>query len=127
MPIDFSCNHCGKKLRVPDDFAGKKAKCPQCQEVVSIPAADAPDPFAGAPSDPLGGGGEPNPFEGIGSPDTPQQSSPFEGIGASDTPQKPTPQSAQNPYSSPQASSSKPAAGAVDGPVQNVAVEFGDV
>lgn len=36
MPITFSCG-CGKVLRVPDAHAGKKAKCPGCGSLTSIP------------------------------------------------------------------------------------------
>ena len=39
MPITFSCS-CGKTLRVNDDLAGKRARCPACQAAVTIPAAD---------------------------------------------------------------------------------------
>lgn len=35
--IAFSCPGCQKKYRVPDDFAGKKAKCKQCQAPMEIP------------------------------------------------------------------------------------------
>jgi membrane associated rhomboid family serine protease len=35
--IRFSCP-CGKKIKVPIKFAGKKGKCPKCGEVVRIPA-----------------------------------------------------------------------------------------
>ncbi|MGE3804411.1 MAG: hypothetical protein AB7K24_07045, partial [Gemmataceae bacterium] len=37
MSIAFSCTSCGKSFRVPDDMAGKKGKCPQCQTVFRIP------------------------------------------------------------------------------------------
>src|SRR5262249_55207946 len=40
MSIFFSCNSCDNKLRVSDDKAGKKAKCPRCGEVVTIPDSD---------------------------------------------------------------------------------------
>ncbi len=30
MPIDSTCSGCGKMLRVADDFAGRKARCPIC-------------------------------------------------------------------------------------------------
>ncbi|MDX1924935.1 MAG: TIGR00266 family protein [Pirellulaceae bacterium] len=35
--IVFNCPACQKKYRVPDDFAGKKAKCKQCQGTMEIP------------------------------------------------------------------------------------------
>jgi hypothetical protein len=41
MPIEISCTSCSKRLRVPDNAAGKRVKCPQCQTVLSVPAAGA--------------------------------------------------------------------------------------
>ncbi len=38
MSISFSCLHCGKGISVRDEFAGKRGKCPGCQQVVVIPA-----------------------------------------------------------------------------------------
>ena len=38
MPIEISCNSCSKRLRVPDNAAGKRVKCPGCQTVLSVPA-----------------------------------------------------------------------------------------
>jgi serine/threonine protein kinase len=35
--IAFACPSCQKKLSVKDELAGKKAKCPGCSKVVSIP------------------------------------------------------------------------------------------
>lgn len=55
MAITFQCT-CGRTLRVNDNLAGKKARCPQCQGVVVIPQAEDPgfeviedDPPAPAP------------------------------------------------------------------------------
>jgi LSD1 subclass zinc finger protein len=39
MPIEIACTSCSKKLRVPDNAAGKRVKCPQCQTVLAVPAA----------------------------------------------------------------------------------------
>lgn len=38
MPITFSCS-CGKNLRVGDEHAGKRVKCPSCGKAVAVPAA----------------------------------------------------------------------------------------
>jgi hypothetical protein len=38
MPITFSCP-CGKTLKVKDDLAGERIKCPACGEVQAVPAA----------------------------------------------------------------------------------------
>jgi len=40
VTIEIQCPACHRKLRVPEKFAGKRAKCPGCKEVVEIPAAD---------------------------------------------------------------------------------------
>jgi serine/threonine protein kinase len=37
--IAFRCNHCGKDIKVKDELAGRKGKCPGCGTVISIPAA----------------------------------------------------------------------------------------
>lgn len=42
MTIEFSCSHCDKVLKTSDDKAGRRAKCPQCGEPVTVPQpADA--------------------------------------------------------------------------------------
>jgi len=52
MAIQFQCPQCDKTLKVADENAGKKAKCPSCQTVVQIPFATSPqepasdNPFA---------------------------------------------------------------------------------
>jgi phage FluMu protein Com len=38
MPIELICQNCGQTLRVADAHAGKRARCPQCQAVNSVPA-----------------------------------------------------------------------------------------
>ena len=30
MPIRTDCSSCGKKLRIRDDYIGRRVKCPQC-------------------------------------------------------------------------------------------------
>ncbi len=37
MPIPFSCSECEKQLRVKDELAGKRIKCPECAAVVLVP------------------------------------------------------------------------------------------
>lgn len=39
MPIGIRCPKCGRKLNVPDKYAGKRAKCPKCQGIIEIPAS----------------------------------------------------------------------------------------
>lgn len=59
MPIEMRCAGCGQMLRVADEHAGKKARCPACGTVadVPLPAGQSPlvepgSPFMGQP--PLG-------------------------------------------------------------------------
>jgi hypothetical protein len=42
MPIRVKCESCKKTLSVKDHLAGKKIKCPVCQNVVIVPAAPPP-------------------------------------------------------------------------------------
>jgi hypothetical protein len=39
MPITFNCP-CGKTLKVPDEHAGRRAKCPVCSAAVPVPGPD---------------------------------------------------------------------------------------
>jgi len=44
--IEIACD-CGKRIRVKDEHAGKKGKCPGCGNVVRIPMSEAkPEPAA---------------------------------------------------------------------------------
>ncbi len=40
MPIEFTCA-CGRRLRVAEDVAGKRARCPACDAVSRVPASSA--------------------------------------------------------------------------------------
>lgn len=40
----FRCSHCGRVLTVEDGLAGRRARCPACGEVMSIPAHGEPPP-----------------------------------------------------------------------------------
>jgi len=42
MSIEVRCPSCHQKLRVPDQYGGKKAKCPKCHGVIDISSPDAP-------------------------------------------------------------------------------------
>lgn len=66
MPIEMSCTGCSQLLRVSDEHAGKKARCPSCGTIVEVPQAatggtspqSADDPFSDSfPQQP-----KPNPF-----------------------------------------------------------------
>ena len=55
MPIEFSCGQCQRTLRVPDDSAGRGARCPQCGTISTVPspapaAAEFPQPVAPPPT-----------------------------------------------------------------------------
>ena len=87
MAIEFRCSQCNQLLRVPDDSAGKNARCPKCQSLMTVPAASSPvsTPAASSPA-------STNPFAAGESP-PPKPASPF-----GDT--SPT-TSNLNPYASP--------------------------
>lgn len=40
MSISISCD-CGKELKIKDGLAGKKIRCPECQEILNVPAAES--------------------------------------------------------------------------------------
>ncbi len=46
MAIEFNCPHCDKFLSTSPDKAGRKAKCPGCGEVVTVPAGNGSAPVA---------------------------------------------------------------------------------
>lgn len=50
MTIEFRCSQCNQLLRVPDDAAGKNARCPKCQALMLVPAASSDPQFGSAPS-----------------------------------------------------------------------------
>ncbi len=37
MPIELSCPSCERRLRVADEHAGRKTRCPACRDIVVIP------------------------------------------------------------------------------------------
>jgi len=45
--IEFTCNGCGRSLKVPASAAGRKASCPQCYGVVQVPTASTGPAAAG--------------------------------------------------------------------------------
>jgi hypothetical protein len=53
MPIEFVCEGCQQRLRVPDTSAGKQAKCPNCAAILSVPGNVSIDPRANRSSDPF--------------------------------------------------------------------------
>ncbi len=52
MPIEYRCPSCSKLLRVPNDAAGRQAKCPACGASTTVPAAETGDsPAHGLPGE----------------------------------------------------------------------------
>jgi len=49
MPIETICQNCARKLRVGDEFAGRKARCPHCKNVYTVPQS-LDDPTVSPPS-----------------------------------------------------------------------------
>src|SRR5262249_54545527 len=47
--LTFTCPHCSRNLRVKDELAGKKAKCPACGQPVNTPRTAAVSKDAAAP------------------------------------------------------------------------------
>ena len=43
MPIEVTCDSCGKMLRARDSAAGKWAKCPGCGDPIEIPLPQTAD------------------------------------------------------------------------------------
>lgn len=41
-PIRFDCDRCGAHIKMPPGAAGRRARCPKCRNVLTIPAPDAP-------------------------------------------------------------------------------------
>lgn len=41
MSIEFNCRYCSKTLRVSDQSAGKKCKCPSCSATLDIPSPNS--------------------------------------------------------------------------------------
>ncbi len=46
--IEFNCSFCGKSLQVADQYAGKQARCPGCNQVVRVPEVSVAEPAAPA-------------------------------------------------------------------------------
>jgi uncharacterized membrane protein/phage FluMu protein Com len=110
MAIEFRCTKCNKLLRTADDTAGKHAKCPECGEILLIPAAGASAPT------PAAGGSAPPP------PNSPSGDSPF-GAGAAPQYQPDT----GNPYQSPSPFAPLPSMAAGAGEIRPTIIDLSDV
>ena len=114
MSIEFSCSQCGQNLRVSDESAGKRAKCPKCGVVNQIPevAPTGIDDLSNLDVNSL-------PEISVGQPAV--------GVGG----QSPFGADQANPYSAPQSGYASPFGGAagkaVGGKIINVPVDIGSV
>ena len=70
MSIELSCSGCGKQLRVPDDSAGKQARCPACGEISQVPLPPLEHEAAPDLSD--------NPFRDAPAPSAPVSENPYQ-------------------------------------------------
>lgn len=52
MPVEFYCDQCRHKLRVRDEFLGRKARCPACKAVVRVEVIPLLEEVAPPPADP---------------------------------------------------------------------------
>ena len=92
MAIEFECQGCQKTLRVPDEFAGRKAKCPNCQTILQVPgSSETAEPSQVQP--PIES--SPDLFAGLDSSDS---TSSYEKSPTADR----SPFASSNPYASPQ-------------------------
>ncbi len=123
MPIEFRCSQCTQLLRVPETAAGKSARCPKCQALMTVPSATAivqspgesaasidpsvPRPPADTPPSDFGLPPSPalpppaDPFPNLQPlPPKPTSENPFAGVGG---PPLKGPSDPNNPYASPAA------------------------
>lgn len=50
-PLTFPCPHCGRRMGVGLELAGRRVRCPLCREVVTAPVGPVPAPAQRQPSD----------------------------------------------------------------------------
>ncbi len=94
--IPFACSGCSQNLQVPDELAGKQVRCPQCNQVVPVPALTASAVPQGTPAaDPeaISGAGSavPVPHEETAEGSVPAQAPPPETISPQPDNAEPTP------------------------------------
>ena len=41
MSLSITCSNCDKTLKVKEELAGKKIRCPECSTAISVPAKSA--------------------------------------------------------------------------------------
>jgi phage FluMu protein Com len=114
MAIEFRCTKCNKLLRTADDTAGKHARCPECSEILAIPAVGVSSP---TPQPASGAGGFPPP-----PPSGPAGGSPFDA-----GPQSPYQPDTGNPYQSPSPFAPLPSMPMGSGEIRPTIIDLGDV
>jgi phage FluMu protein Com len=120
MPIEFRCTQCNRLLRTQDETAGKKAKCPECGAILTIPTPGAA-PEASTPPPPPPAGPQ-SPFQ----PTEPLPTGPASPFAPGAAPGA-APDS-ENPYASPtDYTVGAPAAYAPPGRIAPTQIEMGDV
>ena len=66
MPIEMTCTGCRQTLRVADEHAGKKARCPACGTIAEVPRVGGETQPVAEPSNPFSPASQPasvgNPF-----------------------------------------------------------------
>jgi len=109
MPIEFICQSCSKKLRVPDDSGGKKSRCPDCGAIMQVPQPsydqqeppEQPDEYGSLPSPPPHQSDKPAPDFSSSSDLSAQAAASGNISSGSEDPSNPFAEQAVNPYSSP--------------------------
>jgi hypothetical protein len=59
MAISLQCEQCGKQYKLADNLAGKRLKCKQCGNTISVPAATSPGAASPAAAVPTASKGAP--------------------------------------------------------------------
>lgn len=99
MAIQVACPGCARELRVSDDQAGKRAKCPFCQMTFQIPNVP------GQSATPVEGGKPAPPPPGPSGPSSSTPGTPGQPQWGGTAPGTAGPGATPNPYSSPPTSS----------------------
>ncbi len=40
VPIQLECDSCGRRVKVKEEYAGRKIRCPACEEPIKVPKAE---------------------------------------------------------------------------------------
>ena len=108
MPIEFLCQSCSKKLRVPDDSGGKKTRCPDCGATMLVPQPryeqeppEKPDQYGSLPSPFAQQSDKPAPDFSSSSDFSAQAAASGNISSSSDDSSNPFAEQPENPYQSP--------------------------